>query len=177
MGHAAALPRKLTDAYEQVVPAPARETVRTKEASQAVSQAEPAPVQAKTADERIAVLETRWEETIPKLATKADLAEVRSGLVKWTIGVGAAILVGILSLLFASHHSTNARIDSVSERIDSVSERIDSVNAKIDSAVAELRAENRETNARVDQVNQRLDQVNQRLDRLFELIASQQAAK
>jgi len=161
---AAVLPRKLAHALAQDKPA-RREQARAQEIPQQAAARETV-VQAHSTEERVSVLEARWEETIPALATKADLAEVNTSMVRWVIGAGASVLVAFIGLTLASHHSTNARFDQVNVRIDQLQSdtnaRFDQVNARIDQL-------QNETNARFDQMNARLD-------RLFELIASQQAA-
>ncbi|KXU38240.1 hypothetical protein AXK11_00950 [Cephaloticoccus primus] len=178
----AVLPRKLAHALAQEKPA-RREQARAQEVPQQAAARETI-VQAHSTEERVSVLEARWEETIPALATKTDLAELRtelaqvkSDLVKWALGIAASVLVAFIGLLFASHHSTNTRFDQVNVRIDQLQSE---TNARFDQLQSDTNGRFDQVNARIDQLqnetNARFDQMNARLDRLFELIASQQAA-
>jgi len=114
---------------------------------------------AQTLEERVLVLETTH-------ATSAELGRVKSELIKWVLFAATGVLVGVLSLVFALHGSTGARIDHVNTRIDEVNARIDQVNVRIDQMQSEM-------NSRFDQVNSRIDQLNQRLDAKFDAIMAE----
>jgi len=94
-------------------------------------------------EERTAVLETRWEETVPTLATSKDISDLRSELIKW--GVGAVL--ALAAVFFGMLAANTARIDRLDSKIDS----------RIDGAIAELKADNRETNSRIDKLDAKLD--------------------
>jgi len=90
-------------------------------------------------EERTAVLETRWEQTVPTLATSRDMADLRgeiraseNRLLKWGIGAGLALLAVVVALFTAN----TARIDALGSRIDRLDEKID---ARFDAIMAELR--------------------------------------
>jgi len=102
-------------------------------------------------DERVAVLETRWEETVPTLATSKDISDLRgemrsleNRLLRW--GVGA--LLTLLAVFAAVFIANTARMDALDAKLDSrfdtLTARQDKLDAKIDSRfdalMAELRA-------------------------------------
>jgi len=64
-------------------------------------------------EERTAVLETRWEETIPTLATKTDIGALENRLVKWGIGAGLALL-GVFAAVFIAN---TARMDALNAKV------------------------------------------------------------
>jgi len=97
-------------------------------------------------EERTAVLETRWEETVPTLPTQADMR----GLVLWIVGAAFTLALGAGGLWVSS----NARIDQVNARLDT---RMDSLEAKLES--------------RIDKLDGRID----KLDAKFDALAAQQA--
>jgi len=116
---------------------------------------------AQPVEARVAALEARWEETVPTLATIADLRGVENRLLKW----GGSAAVGLLLALAGIVTSTHSRFDQVHMRIDSAvaelrSETRDSIaelraeiresREETRASIAELRAEIRETNARID---------------------------
>jgi len=76
-------------------------------------------------EERTGVLEARWEETVPTLATKADISDLRSEIIKWVVGAGLALLAVTVALFTAN----TARIDRLDAKID----------ARFDAIMAELR--------------------------------------
>jgi len=119
-----------------------REPVRTAHLHSAAGRA--------SIEERTAILETRWEETVPTLATSKDISDLRSELIKW--GVGAVL--ALAAVFFGMLAANTARIDRLDSKIDS---RIDGIDSRIDGAIAELKADNRETNSRIDKLDAKLD--------------------
>jgi len=106
-------------------------------------------------EERVAVLEARWEETVPTLATSRDISDLRgemgelrgelrgemrsleNRLLKW--GVGAVL--ALLAVLAATFSATNARIDSLAARQDARMDALDAkLDARFDALMTELRA-------------------------------------
>jgi len=90
-------------------------------------------------EERTAVLEARWEETVPTLASKADISALENRLIKWGVGAGIALLAVFAAVFIAN------------------TARMDALDAKLDSALAEIKADNRATNARIDRLDEKLD--------------------
>jgi len=95
--------------------------------------AQHATPRAASLEERTAVLETRWEETVPTLATSKDIAELRgemrtleNRLIKW--GVGGVI--ALAAVFFGMLAANTARIDRLDAKID----------ARFDTLLAEIRA-------------------------------------
>jgi len=125
------------------------------------------------------------EERLAAVEATTGLAELKSSLIKWVLFSAAGVLVGILSLVFTLNNATNSRIDQTNVKIDSavaelrteMNTRFDQTNARLDQLQSETNARFDQMNTRIDQTNARLDQINQRLDRLFELVASQGAAR
>jgi len=90
-------------------------------------------------EERTAVLETRWAETVPTLATSRDISDLRgemgeirvemrnleNRLIKWVVGAGLALLAVVVALFTAN----TARIDKLDAKID----------ARFDALMAEIR--------------------------------------
>jgi len=101
-------------------------------------------------EERTAVLETRWEQVMPTLTTRADLREVEIRLLKWGIGAGLALLAVFVSMFTAS----TARMDALDAKIDSLAARtdarFDALDAKIDLLAAR-------TDARFDALDAKID--------------------
>jgi len=113
-------------------------------------------------EERVAVLEARWEETVPTLATSKDISDLRgelkgemselrgemrnleNRLLRW--GVGAVL--ALLAVLAATFAANTARIDSLAARMEQNTARLDSrmdaldakLDARFDALMAELRA-------------------------------------
>jgi len=65
----------------------------------------------------LAVLEARWEDIIPTLATKADLGDLRTelhkmdaSLTRWMLTTAVALFVGIAGMLFAQQRSLDNAI-------------------------------------------------------------------
>jgi len=91
-------------------------------------------------EERTAVLETRWEQTVPSLATKADLRDLENRQLKWGIGAGIALL-GVFAAVFIAN---TARMDALDAKLDAsvsrLDERMDRLDAKIDRLDAKLDA-------------------------------------
>jgi len=111
-------------------------------------------------EERTAVLETRWEETVPTLPTQADMR----GLVLWIVGAAFTLALGAGGLWVSS----NARIDQVNARLDT---RMDSLEAKIESRIDKL-------DSRIDKLDSRIDKLDSRIDKLaakLDALATQQA--
>jgi hypothetical protein len=50
---------------------------------------------------RLAAREARWDATIPTLATKADVAELRADMHKWMTGTCIGLFVGFGGLFLA----------------------------------------------------------------------------
>jgi len=124
-------------------------------------------------EERVAVLETRWEETVPTLATSRDISDLRgemselrgeltgemksleNRLLRW----GVSAVLALLAVLAATFAANTARIDSLATRIDSLAAhmeqntarldaRMDALDAKLDARFDALMAELRASRAR-----------------------------
>jgi len=99
-------------------------------------------------EERTAVLETRWEQTVPTLATKADLRDLGNRQLKWSSGAGIALL-GVFAAVFIANTARmnvldakiDARLDALTVRQGKLNERIDKLDAKIDARFDALLAE------------------------------------
>jgi len=105
---------------------PAREQVRARSVS---------------LEERTAVLETRWEETVPSLATKRDLEHLENRLLKWGIGAGIALL-GVFAAVFIANTARMDALDAkLDARFDTLTARQDKLDAKIDARFDALMAE------------------------------------
>jgi len=50
---------------------------------------------------RLAVLETRWEDVVPTLATKADLGKLEASITRWMLTTTIALMVGFGGMFFA----------------------------------------------------------------------------
>jgi len=109
-------------------------------------------------EERVAVLETRWEETVPTLATSKDISDLRgemselrgemrnleNRLLRW--GVGAVL--ALLAVLVATFTANTARVDSLAARMEQNTARLDArmdaldakLDARFDAIMTELRA-------------------------------------
>jgi len=95
-------------------------------------------------EERVAVLEARWEETVPTLATSKDISDLRgemrnleNRLLRW--GVGAVL--ALLAVLVATFTANTARIDSLAARQDARMDVLDAkLDARFDALMTELRA-------------------------------------
>jgi len=99
-------------------------------------------------EERVAVLEARWEETVPTLATSKDISDLRgeltgemknleNRLLRW--GVGAVL--ALLAVLAATFAANTARMDSLAARQDARMDALDAkLDARFDALMAELRA-------------------------------------
>jgi len=108
-------------------------------------------------EERVAVLETHAQQ----IATKADISDLRSEILKWGVGAVVALSAVFFALLAASTARTdatladikadqramNARIERLDEKIDSrfdaLLSRQDKLDAKFDAVLAELRSQRR----------------------------------
>jgi len=102
-------------------------------------------------DARVSALEARWEETVPTLATIADLRGVENRLIVWILGAAGTLLLSLFGIFFAGYNSLNTRIDSaVTELRTETRSSIAELKDETRSSIAELRAELRETNARMD---------------------------
>jgi len=119
-------------------------------------------------EERVAVLEARWEETVPTLATSKDISDLRgeltgemSGLrgemknlenrlLRW--GVGAVL--ALLAVLAATFTAGTARIDQVNARLDEVNGRLD---ARIDRLEERIDARFEKMDARLEKLDARFD--------------------
>jgi len=106
-------------------------------------------------EERVAVLETRWEATIPTLATSKDISDLRgemselrgemrsleNRLLRW--GVGSVL--ALLAVLAATFAANTARIDSLAARMEQntarLDARIDALDAKLDARFDAIMAE------------------------------------
>jgi len=128
-------------------------------------------------EERVAVLEARWEETVPTLATSKDISDLRGGLrgemrelrgelkgemselrgemrnlenrlLRW--GVGAVL--ALLAVLAATFAANTARIDSLAARMEQntarLDARMDALDAKLDARFDALMAELRASRGR-----------------------------
>jgi len=113
-------------------------------------------------EERTAVLETRWEETVPTLATSRDISDLRgemrnleNRLIKWGVGAGIALLAVFAAVFIAN------------------TARMDALDAKLDSRIDELKSDVRETNARMDRLDARIDRLDAKLDARFDAIMAE----
>jgi len=92
-------------------------------------------------DERVSVLEARWEQTIPELATHRDISDLRSEIIKWVVGAGIALFAAFAALFIAN----TARIDALAARqdtrMDALDAKLDRLDAKMDSRFDALMAE------------------------------------
>jgi len=149
----AAMPQAATTARPR--PAYAREHSRAQQAS---ARTRTAP----TLEARTAILETRWEETVPTLATKADLSYLENRLTRWTLGAAITLVLGIGGLLVA----TNARIDQVNTRLDDLNARVDTRFEKIDTRFDKI-------DTRFDKIDARFEKIDQTLNMLIEEMRAQ----
>ena len=63
---------------------------------------------------RVRSLETRFDTILPTLATKADIAQVESRLIKWVAGIGIASITVMLSVIsFMFSHLENISLNQV----------------------------------------------------------------
>jgi len=136
---------------------------------------------AQPVEARVSALEARWEETVPTLATIADLRGVENRLLKW----GGSAAVGLLLALAGIVTSTHSRFDQVHMRIDSAvaelrSETRNSIaelRTETRDSIAELRAEIREsreeTRASIAELRAEIRETNARIDARFDALMSE----
>jgi len=131
---------------------------------------------AQSVESRVSVLEARWEETVPTLATslgvRAELRAVENRLIIWILGAAFSLLFAVLGIFLSGYNTINERFDSINSRFDSVNTQIHSVNARIDSVAAELRTEIRETNARMDARFEKMEARFEKMEARFERLDS-----
>jgi len=92
-------------------------------------------------EERTAVLETRWEQTVPTLATSKDISDLRSELLKWGVGAVIALSAVFFALLDASTARTDSTLADIKADGRATNARIDRLDAKMDSRFDSLMAE------------------------------------
>jgi len=91
---------------------------------------------------RLAVMETRWEEVIPTLATNAalneavaqlrtDMHKMEATITRWMLGVLIGMFVGFAGMFFAQQRSLDNAIDRLDRKID----RIERLYAPMHNAV------------------------------------------
>jgi len=98
---------------------------------------------------RTTVLETRWEDTFPTLATKADVrAESRGAETRMTLWIfgGALALAALLVPLLTAN---TARIDKLDTKIETSADRI---NARVDRLEEKIDARFEKMDARFDEL-------------------------
>jgi len=105
-------------------------------------------------EERTAVLETRWEETVPTLATNKDISDLRgemrnleNRLIKWVVGTAIALVAVFVALFTANTQRMDAALAELKADSRSMNARIDRLDEKIDSRFDALMAELREQRA------------------------------
>ncbi|KXU35803.1 hypothetical protein AXK11_05525 [Cephaloticoccus primus] len=109
-----------------------------------------APSRAATIEERVVVLETRWQDIVPNLATKTDLGDLRWSLAKWIMGAIATVLIGLVGSFLMLQGNLNA----TASRLDT---RIDNLAAQLKAEIRDLKDDIRATNARMDRLEEKLD--------------------
>jgi len=86
-------------------------------------------------EERVAVLETHAQQ----IATKADISDLRSEMIKWGVGAAIALFTAFAAMFIAN----TARIDRLDAKIDAQAARqdarMDRLDAKLDTILSELR--------------------------------------
>jgi len=92
-------------------------------------------------EERVAVLETHSQA----IATKADISDLRSEILKWGTGAAIALFAAFAALFVAN----TARIDRLDGKIDASVAKLD---AKLEQSVAKL-------DARMDRLDTKLDAI------------------
>jgi len=108
-------------------------------------------------EERTAILETRWEETVPALATRADISDLRgemrnleNRLIRWGVSAGIALLAVFAAVFIAN----TARMDALDAKLDvsvgKLDARIDKLDAKVDSRFDALVARQDALDAKLD---------------------------
>jgi len=117
-------------------------------------------------EERVAVLETRWEATVPTLATSKDISELRgemrsleNRLLRW--GVGA--LLALLAVFAAVFIANTARMDALDAKLDS---RFDTLTARQDKLDAKI-------DSRFDALTTRQDALDAKLDARFDALMAE----
>ncbi len=85
-------------------------------------------------------------------------AEIWS-LIAVTLGTGATILIGVVSVMLKLWSDTNKRFDRQDERLDRQSERIEALAISLRAEIHALRTE---TNQRFTQIEQRFIQIDDR---------------
>jgi len=139
---------------------------------------------------RVSALEARWDETVPTLATIADLRGVENRLIKWVLGAAVGLLLALIGIM----STTNSRFDQLNSRIDLVAAelRADTRAAIADlkdetrtsiadlrDTTAELKAELRDTNARMEarfeKIDTRFEKMDMKFDALLEELRSQRS--
>jgi len=120
-------------------------------------------------EERTAVLETRWEETVPTLATSKDISDLRgemrnleNRLLRWGVGAGIALLAVFATIFIAN----TARMDALDAKLETSVGKLD---AKLDASVGKL-------SDRMDRLDARMDRLDAKLDARFEALMARQDA-
>jgi len=112
-------------------------------------------------EERVAVLETHAQQ----LATKADISDLRSEILKW--GTGAAI--ALFAAFAAMFIGNTARIDRLDGKIDASVAKLD---AKLEQSIAKLDAKLEQSvaklDARIDRLEERMDRLDAKVDARFD---------
>jgi len=122
-------------------------------------------------EERTAVLETRWEETIPSLATKTDLRDLENRQLKWGIGAGLALL-GVFAAVFIAN---TARMDALDAKLDTsvgkLDAKLEAGMSKLDAKIDALAARQ---DARMDALDAKINRLDAKIDTRFDALLSRQ---
>jgi len=130
-------------------------------------------------EERVSVLEAQWETLTPALATKADIGDLRSEILKWGVGAAIALFTAFAAMFIAN----TARIDRLDGKIDASVSKLDAklessvgkLDAKLESSVGKLDAKIDALAARQDA---RMDRLDAKLDALMaELVRQRRSAE
>jgi len=62
---------------------------------------------------RLAVLETRWEDVVPTLATKADLGRMEASITRWMLTTTIALMVGFGGMFFALQRNLDTALTRI----------------------------------------------------------------
>jgi len=136
-------------------------------------------------EERVSVLETHS----PTLATRADISDLRSEIIKWGVGAVIALSAVFFALLAANTARTdgtladikadgramNARIDRLDEKIEASVAKLD---AKLENSIAKLDAKidalAARQDARMGALDAKIDRLDAKLDARFDALLSRQ---
>jgi len=125
-------------------------------------------------EERTAVLETRWEQTVPTLATSKDISDLRgemrileNRLIKWGVGAGLALLAVFAAVFIAN----TARMDALDAKLETSVAKLDTkletsigkLDAKIDALAARQ-------DARMDALDAKIDRLDAKIDARFDTL-------